>query len=144
MTVVLSINDGVMRAADGTPLKRKLQQSMRAEQIKALILIAPLFIFILFSFLVPIGQMLTNAFWDPAVHNTLPTTVQAMKNWDGKSLPDETVFAAFATDMKIAQKAKQAALVGKRLNYEIPTLKSKVVATARKLEKIAAGPWKEV
>jgi putative spermidine/putrescine transport system permease protein len=121
MTAVLNINDGVMRAADGTPLKRKLQQSMRAEQIKALVLIAPLFIFILFSFLVPIGQMLTNAFWDPAVHNTLPTTVQAMKSWDGKSLPEEAVFAAFAADMKVAQKAKQAALVGKRLNYEIPT-----------------------
>ncbi len=143
MTVVSNINDGVMRAADGTPLKRKLQQSMRAEQIKALLLIAPLFIFILFSFLIPIGQMLTNAFWDPAVHNTLPATVQAIKNWDGKSLPDETIFAAFATDMKAAQKVKHAALVGKRLNYEIPTLKSKVVATARKLEKIEAGPWRE-
>ena len=143
MTVITNINDGVMRAADGTPLRRKLQQSMRAEQLKALFLIAPLFLFIVFSFLIPIGQMLTRAVWDPAVHNTLPATVQAIKEWDGKTLPDEAVFAAFATDMKAAQKTKQAALVGKRLNYDIPTLKSKVVATARQLEKLEVGPWKE-
>ena len=143
MTVIAKLNDGVMRAADGTPLKRKLQQSMRAEQFRALVLIAPLFLFIVFSFLIPIGQMLTRAVWDPAVHNTLPATVQAIKEWDGKTLPDEAVFAAFATDMKAAQKTKQAALVGKRLNYDIPTLKSKVVATARQLEKLEVGPWKE-
>jgi putative spermidine/putrescine transport system permease protein len=137
------LDDGVVRAADGTPLKRKLRQTMRAEQIKALMLIAPLFLFIVFSFLIPIGTVLTNAFIDPAIHNTMPKTIASLKNWDGKELPGEEAFAAFAADMKAAQKSKQVALVGKRLNYEIPTLKSKVVVTARNLDKIETGPWKE-
>ncbi len=39
-------NDGVMRAADGTPLKEALARAERSERLKALGLVAPLFIFI--------------------------------------------------------------------------------------------------
>ena len=60
-----------------------------------------------------------------------------------KNVPGEDVFAAFAAELKAASKAKSLALVGKRLNYEIPTLKSKVTVTARKLDKLEVGPWKE-
>jgi putative spermidine/putrescine transport system permease protein len=135
--------DGVMRVADGTPLKDKLRQTMRREQIKALTLVAPLLFFILLSFLVPIGRMLTNAMWDPDIRDNMPTTVVALRDWDGLTLPDENTFAALAADFKAAHKAKTSALIGKRLNYEIPTLKSKVTVTARKLEKMEQGPWKE-
>jgi putative spermidine/putrescine transport system permease protein len=144
MTVTNIIqSQGIMRAADGTPLKQKLAQTMRREKLKALLLVAPLLVFIVASFLLPIADMLRNSFYDPDVHENLPTTISALAPWDGKALPDETVFAAFATDMKAAHKSKQSALIGKRLNYEVATLKSKVTVTARKLEKIEAGPWKE-
>jgi putative spermidine/putrescine transport system permease protein len=136
-------SDGVMRAADGTPLKLKLKQTMRREQIRALALIAPLMLFIVLTFLFPIFRMLTNAVWDPDIRDNMPQTVVALANWDGTAVPDEAVFAAFAADMKAAHKAKSSALIGKRLNYEIPTLKSKVTTTARKLDKTEAGPWKE-
>jgi putative spermidine/putrescine transport system permease protein len=143
MTSVPITSDSIMRAADGTPLKQKLAQAQRRAQLRALFLIAPLFLFIVISFLVPIGSMLVNAFYDPDVHNEMPQTVAAIASWDGKDLPDETVFAAFAADMKAAHKAKTSAQIGKRLNYEVPTLKSKVTVTARKLDKVEAGPWKE-
>jgi putative spermidine/putrescine transport system permease protein len=107
-------------------------------------LIAPLLLFICISFVMPIIIMLRNAVYDPDVHEAMPATVAAIATWDGKDVPGEEVFAAFATDMKAAQKAKTAAQIGKRLNYEIPTLKSKVTVTARKLDKIEQGPWKEV
>lgn len=143
MTSVPINSDNIMRAADGTPLKQKLAQAQRQAQLKALALIAPLFLFIVISFLVPIASMLVNAFYDPDVHNEMPQTVAAIATWDGKELPDEAVFAAFAADMKAAHKAKTSAQIGKRLNYEVPTLKSKVTVTARKLDKVEAGPWKE-
>ena len=60
-------NDGVMRAADGTPLKTKLRQAERRERIRALTLIAPLFLFIAISFLTPIVVMLFNAVHDPEI-----------------------------------------------------------------------------
>ena len=137
------MTDDVMRAADGTPLKAKLRQAERREVVRAFGLIAPLFLFIVISFLIPIIIMLKNAFYDPDVRDSLPQTIQLLSQWDGKDAPNEDVFAAFAAELKAASKAKTLALVGKRLNYEIPTLKSKVTVTARKLEKIEAGPWKE-
>jgi putative spermidine/putrescine transport system permease protein len=135
------MTDDVMRAADGTPLKTKLRQAERREVMRALLLIAPLFLFIVISFLIPILVMLKNAFYDPDVVNNLPQTTELLRQWDGKELPGEDVFAAFAADLKAASKAKTVALVGKRLNYEVPTLKSKVTITARKLDKIEIGPW---
>jgi putative spermidine/putrescine transport system permease protein len=116
---------------------------MRRQQLTSLGLIAPLFLFIVVSFLIPILMMLYNAVYDPDLHDNLPLTVAEILRWDGKDVPDENTFAAFAADMKAAQKSKQAALVGKRLNYEIPTMKSKTTVTARKLGAIEQGPWKE-
>jgi putative spermidine/putrescine transport system permease protein len=132
-----------MRAADGTPLKIKLRQAERRQTLRALGLVAPLFLFIVISFLAPILIMLRTAFYDPDIVENMPLTSQLIQQWDGKDLPSEEVFAAFAADMKVAQKARTAALIGKRLNYEQPTLKSKVVTSARKIEKIEQGPWKE-
>ncbi len=137
------MTDDVMRTADGTPLKVKLRQTERREMKRAFMLIAPLFLFIVVSFLIPIMVMLKNAFYDPDIVNNLPQTTELLRQWDGKALPSEDVFAAFAADLKTASKARTVALVGKRLNYEIPTLKSKVTITARKLEKIETGPWME-
>ena len=135
--------DTVMRASDGTPLKVKLRQAQRREQIRALMLIAPLFIFIFVSFIIPIGNMMRNAFYDPDIKDNLPQTVKLLADWDGKDVPGEDVFAALAADMKAASKIKTVALVGKRLNYEVPALKSKVVVTARKIDKLEQGPWKD-
>ncbi len=137
------MTDDVMRAADGTPLKIKLRQAERREVRRAFMLIAPLFLFIVISFLIPLIVMLKNAFHDPDIVNNLPQTTELLRQWDGKALPNEEVFAAFAADLKTASKARTVALIGKRLNYEIPTLKSKVTVTARKLDKINMGPWTE-
>jgi putative spermidine/putrescine transport system permease protein len=133
----------VMRAADGTPLKRKLRQAERRERMRALMLVAPLFLFIVISFLLPIGVMLRNAIYDPDIKDNLPLTAAALATWDGREVPGEETFAALAADMKTASKAKTIGLIGKRLNYEIPALKSKVTSTARKIDKITEGPWKD-
>jgi putative spermidine/putrescine transport system permease protein len=135
--------DEVMRAADGTPLKIKLRQAERREVLRALGLVAPLFIFIVVSFLVPIALMLVRSFHDPDIADNLPQTAALLSQWDGKDLPSEDVFASFAAELKAANKQKTVALIGKRLNYEVPTLKSKVTATARKIDKVTAGPWKD-
>ena len=135
--------DGVMRAADGTPLKIALARAQRREKIKAIGLVAPLFGFILLSFVFPILLMLYNAVYDPDVAENLPATVTALRDWDGMDLPAEEVYAAFVGDMKEAQKSRQAALVGKRLNYELSGIRSKVIATARKAATLDSGPYKD-
>ncbi|WP_421694002.1 ABC transporter permease [Aestuariivirga sp.] len=135
--------DGVMRAADGTPLKTALARAERRERLKALALVLPLFAFIIFSFVLPIILMLYNAVYDPDVAENMPQTVVALKGWDGKELPSEEVFAAFVADMKLAQTNKQAALIGKRLNYEMSGIRSKVVATGRKVGALEQPPYRD-
>ncbi len=136
-------NDGVMRAADGTPLKEALARAQRSDRLKALALVTPLFAFIVLSFLIPILVMLYNSVYDPDVAENLPTTVQALQQWDGKDLPPEEVFAALVTDLKNPKTDNAVALLGKRLNYEISGMRSKVVATGRKVKALEAGPYKE-
>lgn len=136
-------NDGVMRAADGTPLKVALARAERRERLKAMALVLPLFAFIIFSFVIPIVLMLYNSVYDPDVAENMPQTVVALKAWDGKDVPSEEVFAAFVADMKEAQKNKQTALIGKRLNYEMSGIRSKVVATGRKIATLEQPPYRD-
>ena len=136
-------HDGVMRAADGTPLKVALARAERRERLKALALVMPLFAFIVLSFVVPILVMLYNSVYDPDVAENMPRTSVALQQWDGKDLPSEEVFAAFVTDMKEAQANKQVAMIGKRLNYEISGVRSKVIATGRKVGALEQGPYRD-
>ncbi|MFN4143895.1 ABC transporter permease [Aestuariivirga sp.] len=135
--------DGVMRAADGTPLKQALARAERRERLKALGLVLPLFAFIVLSFVVPILVMLYNSVHDPDVAENMPRTIEALRQWDGKDLPSEETFAALAADLAEAHRTKQVALIGKRLNYEISGIRSKVIATGRKAAALEQGPYKE-
>ena len=44
--------------ADGTPLRVSLARALRRQKIRALLLVAPLLLFISITFLIPIGDML--------------------------------------------------------------------------------------
>ena len=47
---------GPMLAADGTPLKQSLARALRRQKLRALMLVAPLLLFILLSFIAPIAR----------------------------------------------------------------------------------------
>jgi len=128
---------------DGVPLKLRLRRVERIRKLKAVALVLPLFLFILISFALPIIWMLRNAIYDPDIRDNLPRTVQELATWDGADTPDEAAYAALVADLKDAQKNKTAALIGKRLNYEISGIRSKVIASARKVGGLEAGPYKE-
>ena len=63
---------GPMLAADGRPLKASLARALRAQKLRALMLIAPLLAFVLVTFLFPIGDMLFRSVENQIVPNTLP------------------------------------------------------------------------
>ncbi len=128
---------------EGGALKRRLQQVERKRKMKALALVSPLLIFIIVSFALPIIYMLRNAVYDPDIHDTMPLTTQALEQWDGQDLPGEEAYAALVADLTAAQQNRQTAQIGKRLNYEISGIRSKILASARKMEKMESGPYKE-
>ncbi|WP_300512784.1 ABC transporter permease [Aliiroseovarius sp.] len=140
--------DGPVLAADGTPLKRSLARALRRQKLRALMLIAPLLIFILVTFIMPVADMLFRSVENGIVEDTLPRTVVALADWDADSgeLPSEAVFAAMAADLKDAAEAKTHTKVGSRLNYENPGISSLFRKTGRRAKKFdieADGPWKE-
>ncbi|SEK79487.1 putative spermidine/putrescine transport system permease protein [Roseovarius azorensis] len=109
---------GPVLAADGTPLKRSLRRALRAQKMRALALIAPLLIFVLVAFIAPIADMLFRSVENQIVGNTLPMTVEELRDWDGTEVPDEQVFRALFFDLFLAAEAKEHTKLGSRLNYE--------------------------
>ncbi|MDE0993643.1 MAG: ABC transporter permease [Rhodospirillales bacterium] len=134
----------VVLAADGTPLKESLNKAMRKNRIRALLLVAPLFIFILFSFLIPIFDMTFRSVDNWQVGTLMPNTSLALKDWDGKAIPEEAVFEALIADLKAGAITREIGKVGTRLNYEKSGMRSMITSSARKSKKVKEGPYKPI
>ncbi|MCZ4257312.1 ABC transporter permease [Sulfitobacter sp. G21635-S1] len=114
-------SDGKIRAADGTSLKRSLNRALRRQKLRALILIAPLLIFVLVTFIAPIADMLFRSVENQIVAQTLPRTTEALADWEAGSgqAPGAPVYKALYEDIFIAQERKLHTRLGSRLNYEL-------------------------
>ena len=128
----------VMTTADGVPLKVSLARARRRNRNRALVLVAPLFAFIVVTFFIPIVSMLFRSVENDLVAATLPRTVPLLAQWDETrgELPDEAVFAALAADFVEARKNKTSGRVGRRLNYEQSGFSSMFRGTARTVGKL--------
>ncbi|TPK54852.1 ABC transporter permease [Mesorhizobium sp. B2-4-19] len=120
-----------------------VRRAERPARRAALSLALPLIVFLVVAFVAPILYLLVTAVGNPETREVLPRTLGALESWDGVSVPDEPVYAALAADLKVAKDNSTAALLGKRLNYEISGMRSRVLAAARMVEKLDTGPYKE-
>ena len=141
--MVMSSQGPQITTADGTPLKISLQRAERAKKIRALILIAPTFLFILIAFLFPIADMLFRSIHNPEVGRLIPETIKSLQAWGKTGLPDESAYRALAEELKQLKKNRTLGKVALRLNYEKSGMRSLLRKTARKAAKIKAGPFKE-
>ncbi len=141
---VFSIQNGMAQALTARPeLKWQFAVAERKGHFRAVLMILPLLLFVLATFAAPVVLLLTRAVYDPSIAQTLPATVDALRDWDGKETPDEAVYAALVKDFKQVSQDNTAAFVGKRLNYEVPGVRSKVIATVNKATEMTAPPYKE-
>ncbi|WP_290874405.1 ABC transporter permease [Aquabacterium sp.] len=131
----IAMDDALPEAASGTalPLKVQLRRAERLKKLKYGALIAPLALFLVFTFLWPIATLLTKSVDNPEVHTALPHTASQLKAWSGQGLPDDAAFAALAQDLLAAKGSKELAEAAKRLNMEQPGVRSLFMGTARKL-----------
>ncbi|EDM73269.1 hypothetical protein RAZWK3B_03575 [Roseobacter sp. AzwK-3b] len=134
----VTTENGPVLSADGKPLKRSLNKALRAQKLRALALIAPLLIFVLVTFIAPIGDMLFRSVENQIVSNTLPNTVQQLQDWDAASgeAPDESVYQSLYFDLFLASEAKEHTRLGTRLNYEETGISSLFRSTGRSLDDI--------
>ncbi|MEN8842039.1 MAG: ABC transporter permease [Octadecabacter sp.] len=127
---------GPVLAADGRPLKASLNRALRRQKLRALMLIAPLLIFILVSFVMPIADMLFRSVENQIASETLPRTTALLPDWDGQGTPDDMIYEALARDLAVAVEAKAHTRLGSRLNYEQTGISSLFRKTGRGVDEI--------
>lgn len=140
---VAALEGGAVTGVDRTSLKTKLRRAERLNRARSFSLVAPLLLFVLAVFALPIGLMLVRAVENTEVREALPKTMLSLQAWDGQATPGEDVFAAFADDLTQTQKDRTTALVGKRINYEVPGARSRFLKAGRLIDAGGGGPWKE-
>ena len=124
-------------SSDGIPLEESLKKAERKNKLKAVLLVAPLFLFILIIYIFPIGDMLFRSVDDRMITKMLPKTFKAMEQWDGKDLPEEPVYQGLYEDLTYLKKNKTYGKIIARLNYEKSGFSSGLKKTNRKIKKFS-------
>jgi len=133
---------GPILTTEGIPLKVSLQKAERRNKIRAILLVAPLLLFILFTFLIPIGDMLLRSVDDSYINTVFPKTFKEYKKWDRQDLPSEELYKTMFFEVKDSE----GYAIGKastRMNYAKSGWKSLLKKSKRKFKKIEEGPYKE-
>lgn len=97
------------------------------------LLILPLVLFLLAVFFLPLAGMMKLAVQDTDLERAMPLTIVALASWTGSDLPPDAAFAAAAKDLDVARQARTTGIAARRLNYDDPSLRDVVTATARAL-----------
>ena len=89
-----------IRTSDGELLSVKLKKVESRRRTTALLLVAPLLIFILLAYIFPIFQMLTRSVDNTEMNTLLAKTHVVIQQWDGKEMPGEEVTSTFYYEFK--------------------------------------------
>lgn len=109
-----------------------------SKNIRATLLIAPLFVFILLFFIWPLGVMMKQAVSDTAVLQVLPRTVEAVKTYNGNDVPSPEMKQALVADLKASTDQQAMGDMIRRLNSAQPGFRTLMTKTVSALEKTPA------
>lgn len=148
------VNTGPLMTADGTPLKKSLQRSLRVEKTRAFGLVAGPALFLIILFIWPLVTLFTKSIDDNLVNDVLPGTMEIFEEWDGVDLPSEKHFEAMFRDLtwdesdmsktEIRTKRLGVGKVSTRMNYAKSGWKSLIKKSAKKFKKFdPAVPFTE-
>lgn len=114
-------------------LAGQLRRAERRRRLFAISLTLPLLLFLVVTFLVPIGALLVRAVENPEVANTLGRTAQELTAWNRTTTPPDTAYAALAEDLSAIQEQSDAGALARRLNSEVSGARSLIMGTYRAL-----------
>ena len=122
---------------DGVPLKVSLKKTERKNKIKAFLLVFPLLLFIIVTFVIPIADMLTRSVDDSQINEVYGNTFKEYIKWDKEKdkLPPEEVYKALFDDIAYGDKLKIGRSIT-RMNYSKSGWKSLIKKTRREIKKI--------
>ena len=122
-----------LRNDEPVSLKAQLRRAERMKKLKYGALIVPLVVFLLFTFVWPITALLKRSVDNPEIIAAFPATSELLRDWDGRNLPSDAVFAAFADEIGKTRGTPVFASAAKRLNMELPGFRSLMMKTAKAL-----------
>ncbi|MGG4775567.1 ABC transporter permease [Paenalcaligenes sp. Me52] len=114
-------------------IKKAVVKAHRKQRWQAAGLLAPLAIFLLVIFVIPVAALLFRAVDNPEVIAHMPRTLLALKTWDQQNAPPAESFVALATDLQHAKDGAGSGLLARRLNYEIAGYRTLIFKTVRKM-----------
>ena len=124
--------------------KTDIKTTILRPRLRATGLMLPLLAFIAITFVAPLATMLVQSVYDPTVANTLPETLNMLREWKGKSTPDEAVYATAARELLQARQNRSLGRVATRVNRVHSGLRSVFMRSARELQDVREGPWRDV
>lgn len=130
-------------SAEQAEIRRAVMRAERPARRRAFLLSAPLLAFLILAFVAPIILLLFTSVDNPETSDVIPRTVAQLESWDETAAPAEEVYAVLAEELRMAQANRTAALLGKRLNYELPGMRSRIVGAARMAAANAVGPYRD-
>ncbi len=113
--------------------KRAARAELRANRLKAFLLVAPLLAFLTFAFIAPIATMLFRSVHSPAVAALIPGTLERLSEWDGQGIPDDPTRTQFAVDLRELFVERRSGRLGEEINRILPGASSTIQGTARRL-----------
>lgn len=131
-----------LTTADGRPLKAALAAAQSRARRRAFLLVAPLLLFVVITFIIPIGQMLQRSVYHDGFSAAAPTLAGWFAANPEGTAPDEAAYAALATDLAQMKKDKTAGEAGTRMNYTVPGTRSLFTSAARGADKLQP-PYRE-
>lgn len=114
-------------------IKKKIRKTNAVKTARAIWLISPLLAFVIICFIIPIGAVLFSSIQNTEIRNALPQTTSALEKWDGKYLPDESLYATLTHELILAKESGQIVKVAKRMSYEAPQFRRLIIATPRQV-----------
>lgn len=134
---------GTLRTADGQPLIRALARSSRRARRRAFLLVLPLLLFVLLTFVLPIGQMLQRSVKNDGFSANMPQLSAWFHEHPRGTQPDEAAWAALAADLTASAEARSIGIVGTRVNYDMPGTRSLFTSAGRKARGGIEPPYRE-
>jgi putative spermidine/putrescine transport system permease protein len=108
---------------------------LRGDVRGALLLVAPLVLFMLVFFAVPVASLLTRGVWDDTVQKAFPATRAALAGWHTRGeAPPSAAYNALAHDILAADDAGTLGDAAARLNQNLPGMRLLLMRTRHHLD----------
>ena len=130
------ISTSTLLTTDGIPLKQSLKKAERKNKTRAFLLVFPLLLFIIVTFVMPIGDMLFRSVDDSQINGVFPNTFNEYNKWDKQKdlLPPEEVYKSLFEELAYGEKI-QIGRALTRMNYSKSGWKSLIKTTSRAIKK---------